>query len=318
MENDLLNAQEVAAILKISRNTVYELVKRRELAATKIGKQMRFQRTDVEKYVNGDKLLNSNNSAETSPTVPIDRFLSKISPETKAAENQFVIAGQDVCLDILANLLSSVSEMQVYRAYKGSYNGVFALYQGQVDLATAHLWDGDTGQYNVTYIKKMMPGIPTLMMRIVKRKQGFILKKGNPKKIQSWDDLKRADITIVNREPGSGTRVLLDEKLRLMGIIGEYIPGYHNVMKSGYAVASMVLNGEADIGIGSNSAIANLNDIDFIELQDECLDLIVRLADAEKEPFRKVLEVVSSQQFKRQLQSLHGYDTSETGKLILG
>lgn len=155
-----------------------------------------------------------------------------------------------------------------------------------------------------------------MIIRIGKRKQGFYVQENNPKGITGWSDLKRKDISIVNREKGSGTRVLLDEKLRLMGVIGDYIEGYFRECKSHLAVASTVSRGGADMAIGSETGCKNIRGIEFIPLQTECYDLIIRLADADKQPYRTILEIIASDAFKMDLHSIGGYDTTETGKII--
>lgn len=319
MENDLLSAQEVANILKIARNTVYELIKRGELASSKVGKQVRVERQEVEAYLTRTKSMDSAKLPAGSQTIPrnaMNQSYNQIVEEGPRI-NELIICGQDLSLDILANHLTTMSEtLQIYRSFMGSYNGIYALYQGRVNVATAHLWDGDTNQYNSTFVNKMMPGIPALIIRIGKRKQGFYVQKNNPKGITGWSDLKRKDVTIVNREKGSGTRVLLDEKLRLMGIIGDYIEGYYRECKSHLAVATTISRGGADVAIGSEMGCKNIPGIEFIPLQTECYDLIIRLADAEKQPYRSILEILASDAFKMDLQSIGGYDTEETGKII--
>ncbi len=321
MENELLSAQEVAEILKISRNTVYELIKRGELNSSKVGKQVRVTRSEVNAYLNGAVTSSPAAARETPSGALLPKITKRQSPYQVIDENirgnEFIICGQDVSLDLLANHLSAYSDtIQLYRSYLTSYNGIFALYQGRVNIATAHLWDGDLDEYNVSYVKKMMPGIPALIIRIGKRRHGFYVQKNNPKGITGWTDLKRMNISIVNRERGSGTRVLLDEKLRLMGMMGDYIEGYHHECKSHLAVASLISHGEADVGIGSETGLMNVNGIDFIPLQTECYDLIMRLVDADKQPYKKIMEILASDEFKRDLQILGCYDTTETGKII--
>lgn len=321
MENDLLGAQEVADILKIARNTVYELIKRGELISSKVGKQVRVDRHEVEAYLTRTQRIDPPNIKKLQMNNIISRSNTNLlytqTLDENSRGNELIICGQDISLEILANHLNTMSEnLQVYRSYLGSYNGIYALYQGRVNIATAHLWDGDTDEYNLSYVKKMMPGIPALIARIGKRKQGFYVQKNNPKGVTGWADLKRKDITIVNREKGSGTRVLLDEKLRLMGMIGEYIDGYSRECKSHLAAATTVSRGGADIAIGSEIGGKNILGIEFIPLQVECYDLIIKLSDAELQPFRTVLEIIASDAFKMDLQSIGGYDTTETGKLI--
>lgn len=328
MESDLLSSKEVADILKISRNTVYELIKRGELTSSKVGKQVRISKSEVETYLGGneknavdDKSVLTKQEVEMRSNTNL-KWNKSIFPSTGEdfiRGNEFIICGQDIALDLLVNYFEDEADLpQLYRSYLTSYNGIFALYQGKVHAATAHLWDGDTDEYNVSYVKKMLPGIPALLIRIGKRQQGFYVKKGNPKEILGWDDLKRTDISIVNREKGSGTRVLLDEKIRLMGILGEYIDGYFNECKSHLAVASIVARGEADVGLGSQSGLMNVSGVDFIPLQTECYDVIMRLADADKAPNKKLMEILTSEKFKKDLQVLDCYDTQETGRVILG
>ena len=321
MDNDLLSAQEVADILKISRNTVYELIKRGELNSSKVGKQVRVVRSEVNAYFNGTAKGTVFTPANTSYNILASKFKKQNAWQTvdeNIRGNEFIICGQDIALDILANYLGAYPDsFSLYRSYLNSYNGIYALYQGRVNIATAHLWDGELDEYNSSYVKKMMPGIPALVIRIGKRKHGFYVGKNNPKGITGWSDLKRSDITIVNRERGSGTRVLLDEKLRLMGMLGDYIEGYHYECKSHLAVASIISHGEADIGLGSESGLLNVGEVDFIPLQTECYDVIMRLVDADKQPYKKVMEILSSEKFKQDLQMLGYYDTEETGKIIL-
>ncbi len=322
MNNELLSAQEVADILKVSRNTVYELIKRGELNSSKVGKQVRISQGEVNSY------LNQENNPVVFSTKDIALFNNQVPKMIKKPSythvvdenirgNEFIICGQDISLDLLANYLGTyVDTLQIYRSHLTGYNGIYALYQGRVNIATAHLWDGELDEYNISYVKKMMPGISALIIRIGKRRHGFYVQKNNPKGIAGWSDLKRTDISIVNREKGSGSRVLLDERLRLMGVIGDYIEGYHHECKSHLAVASLISHGEADIGIGSETGMMNVNGVDFIPLQMESYDLVMRLSDTDKQPYRRIMEILASDAFKMDLQSLGLYDTSETGKII--
>lgn len=321
MDNTLLNTQEVADLLKIARNTVYEIIKRGDLPFSKVGKQVRIQRQDVEAYLSRTRSGLAPVAAAHPPAQEIPRQSNVIPYPQPFVEDtrghEFIICGQDISLDILINHLNMSNDfLQVYRSYLGSYNSIYALYHGRVNVATTHLWDGDQNEYNVSYVKKMLPGIPALIMRIGKRQHGFYIKKKNPKSITDWTDLKRNDISIVNREKGSGTRVLLDEKLRLMGISGENIKGYSNEYKSHVAVATAVSQGLVDVALGSETGFKNVDGIDFIPLQPECYDLIIRKSDADKQPYRQILDIVASSAFKKDLESLGGYDTQETGKII--
>jgi len=202
------------------------------------------------------------------------------------------------------------------RSYEGSYNGLYALYQGKVQVATAHLWDGDTGEYNVPYVKRMLPGVPAVIVHLAKRMQGFYIGKGNPKNIKGWEDLKRSDITIVNREKGSGTRVLLDEYLRKGGITPSSIKGYDKEYSSHLGIASAVSRGEADIGLGNEKSGLQVQEIEFIPLQQERYEMIIKKEDFHKPNFQAIMKVINSEEVKIELEGIGGYDLTDMGKVI--
>lgn len=183
-------------------------------------------------------------------------------------------------------------------------------------MATAHLWDGDTGQYNIPFVRRMLPGTSSVIIHLACRLQGFYVLKGNPKGITGWEDMKRKDITIINREKGSGTRVLLDEHLRLLGISSKNIKGYERESTSHLAIASTVARGGADIGIGNEKSCMQVNGIEFIPLQTERYELVIKKEDIQSPPFQAVLEILRSQEFRMELEGIGGYDLSEIGKII--
>lgn len=311
-----LTPQEVADILKIAKNTVYELIKRGELNAYRVGRKVRVDLRDVEEYKTKTKSHKNNvtnNDSNQSSAVNQNPLYHDKMPYGKG----FVICGQDVLLDILSRYLEHHPKgVQTLRAYIGSYNGLYALYQGTVQMATTHLWDGDTEQYNIPHVKGLLPGIPVIIVHLACRMQGFYVAKGNPKNIKSWEDLKRPDITLVNREKGSGARVLLDEHLRLLGYFGSSIKGYSRESLSHLAVASTVVRGGADIGVGNEKAALQVQGIDFIPLQKERYELVIKKEDLRNPPVQAVLEILRSEEFKMELFGIGGYDLNEIGKIV--
>jgi putative molybdopterin biosynthesis protein len=312
--NNPLTPQEVAEILKISKSTVYELIKRKEIKSYKVGKKLRIDPSDIESYKNrnGEKQQSlTMQNTYTDSSLVFGRNNSM--PEDKT----FIICGQDVALDILGRYLSShPNGVRALRSYEGSYNGLYLLYRGEVQVATAHMWDGKTGVYNVPFVERMLPGIPSIIYRIAGRMQGFYVPKGNPKSIKSWSDLHRPDITIINREKGSGTRILLDEHLKILGINGQKIKGYTRESTSHHAIASTVARGGADLGIGNEKACLQVQDIEFIPLQKEQYDLIIKKEDCGKPVIKAIIDIINSDIFKMELQGLGGYDISESGNKI--
>lgn len=301
-DNSALTPQEVADILKIAKNTVYELIKRGELNSYRVGKKIRVDLKDVDEYRNKTKSVKSTNQPDS---FTVNNKLNSFSEEELVRNNGFVICGQDILLDILSRYLQlHPNGIQALRSYVGSYNGLYALYQGNVQMATAHLWDGDTGQYNIPFVRRMLPGVPAVIIHLACRLQGFYVAKGNPKGIKGWEDLKRKELTIINREKGSGTRVLLDEHLRKLGISAKNIKGYERESTSHLAIASTVARGGADIGIGNEKSGLQVKGIDFIPLQSERYELVIKKEDIEKAPYQAVLEILRSQEFKMELEGI--------------
>lgn len=316
-EQSALTPQEVADILKIAKNTVYELIKRGDLNAYRVGKKVRVDMSDVDEYKNRTRNPKGTNTSYVESGNVSALKANPLLYEEASISNGFVICGQDIMLDILSRYLGMHPKgIQALRSYVGSYNGLYALYQGNVQIATAHLWDGDTGQYNVPYIRRMLPGVPAVIIHLACRIQGFFVAKGNPKGIKGWEDLKRSDITIINREKGSGTRVLLDEHLRKLGISSSKVKGYDRECVSHLAVASTVARGGADIGMGNEKTSMQVKGTDFIPLQTERYDLVMKKGDCDKYPYKAVPEILCSREFKAELEGIGGYDLTETGKII--
>lgn len=320
LQDTALTPQEVADILKIAKNTVYELIKRGELNAYKVGKKLRVDFKDVEAYKNKSKNIQFNQVNQHNNTVDDNQIsLETLSPPLyePTSSRDYVICGQDVILDILSRHLEfNLHGARILRSYTGCYNGLFALYLGKIQISTVHLWDGDSGEYNIPYVRRMLPGIPAIIVHLACRIQGFYVAKGNPKNIKGWEDLKRPDISIINREKGSGTRILLDEHIRLLGINNNSIEGYSRECFSHLAVASTVARGGADIAVGNEKTGLQVKNIDFIPLQTERYELVIKKEDMNK-PFSKaVMEIINSDNFKMELEGLGGYDLSEIGKIV--
>lgn len=303
--------EEVAKILKISKFTVYELIKRGELVAYHIGRKVRVEDADLERYKQNAKggsssALSSSslgNSTATSTNISSDEGL--------------VICGQDIVLDILTrHLAKQFPSLRFLRQYIGSIDGLNALYRGLANAVTTHLWDSDTDEYNIPYVRRMIPGHAAAIINLVYRIEGFYVAKGNPKNILSWNDLTRPDVYFINRERGSGARVLLDEKLRVLKINHTSINGYSDEEMSHVAVASKVARGEADVGLGIEKAAMQVNNVDFIPLQKERYDLVLRQEDLEKPHFQALMSILNSAAFKNEVLGIGGYDVSHMGQII--
>ena len=180
-------------------------------------------------------------------------------------------------------------------------------------MAGIHLLDPDTGEYNFPYIRHYLRGIDVRLIHLVNREQGLIINRGNPKMIKGLEDLLRKDVYFINRQKGSGTRILLDHALKSLSIASDQIRGYEKEEYTHMAVASTVGSGMADAGLGILSAAKAL-DLDFIPIGKERYDLIFPSIYLEDEKIQRVIETIRSKEFKDAVLKMGGYDVSRTGE----
>ena len=316
MDSTSLTPIEVAELLKITKNTVYEIIKRGELPAYKVGKKLRIDKEDIDNYIKNQKKGKSSSSTKQLNQEIVKSEISN-NKEIKSDDKNIIICGQDMILDILGrNIENTLPSIKSYRSYMGSYNGLINLYNNKASIASAHLWDWETSEYNIDFVKKLLPGIPCTIINLTYRIQGFYVKKGNPKNIQGWDDLKREDLSYINRELGCGVRVLLDGKLRELNISSNKINGYNSEESSHLAVASAVARGKGDFGLGIEKVAKQIDNIDFISLQKERYDLVIKTENLYNPIYKEILNIINSNEFKDELVGLGGYDLKDTGKII--
>jgi putative molybdopterin biosynthesis protein len=224
------------------------------------------------------------------------------------------IGSHDLTLDIIANLLRSIyPEFTLSSANQGSLGGLMALRRGEAHVAGTHLLDEETGEYNVSYVRKYLDGHDIRLITLVYRMQGFMVRPGNPKDIRDVEDLVRSDVQFINRQKGSGTRVLLDYALREKGVDASSIKGYEREEYTHTQIAAAVKSGAADVGLGVLSAARALG-LDFIPWREERYDLAIPAMYMDHPGVGSVLKVIESDRFKKEVQALGGYDTRDTGK----
>jgi putative molybdopterin biosynthesis protein len=190
--------------------------------------------------------------------------------------------------------------------------GLMAIKKGVCHLAGSHLLDTEDGSYNISYIKKYLPDVRVKLVNLVLRDQGLIVPPGNPKNIRSIEDLGRGDVTFINRQTGSGTRILLDYRLGQLGLNPDAITGYLHEEFTHMAVAVAVLSGSADVGLGIHAA-ANALGLDFIPVVTEQYDLVIPVEHFETENIAFLIDIINTGAFKRRVEALGGYSTEITG-----
>lgn len=227
------------------------------------------------------------------------------------------IGSHDNTLDVLYNFVrKNYPHVTLSSAHVGSMGGLIAIKKGEAHMAGTHLLDEATGEYNVPFIKKLLPEKKVVLINLVYRIQGFIVKKGNPKNIRGFEDLAREDVIFINRQAGSGTRLLLDKHLKELGISPTAIKGYDRDEYTHMAVASAVLTGRADVGLGIFSAAQALG-LDFIPVTEERYDILIPQEFFELPIIQAVLKVIrEDKEFKEAVKSLGGYDIRDMGKTI--
>jgi len=233
-------------------------------------------------------------------------------------KNTIVAVGShDNTLDIIADQIKAGhSSLTLSSSHVGSMGGLMAIKKGVCHLAGSHLLDTDDGSYNISYIKKYLPNTKVKLINLVFRDQGLIVLPGNPKAIKGIEDLDRNDITFINRQAGSGIRILLDYKLNQLGMEPEKISGYDNEEFTHMSVAVAVLSGSVDVGLGIFAAAKALN-LDFIPVVTEQYDIIIPEEYFETKNVQTLLEIINTKEFKKQVEALGGYSTEKTGEIII-
>jgi len=210
----------------------------------------------------------------------------------------FIVGSHDLALSILLSQLKhKVPQANVDVTYAGSLGGLIALQQEKADLAGIHLLDEETGEYNYPYVKRVLPGREVAIVHLAYRIQGLMFSLGNPKHFKGIDDLKRADVTFINRQKGSGTRVLLDSALRQRGIKSSDVQGYDHEADTHLAVAGDIARGKSDVGLGIEAAASACN-LGFLPLFRERYDLVMPISNYRSKTFEPLLDIVKSQDFK--------------------
>ncbi|NWF52914.1 MAG: molybdopterin biosynthesis protein [Nitrospirae bacterium] len=233
-------------------------------------------------------------------------------------ENTIVCIGShDNALDLLANILKKrYPKFTLSSAHVGSMGGLMALKRVEAHLAGTHLLDEETGEYNVPFIKRLLPDRKIVLINLVYREQGLVVLKGNPKHIKGFKDLIRDDVVFVNRQSGAGTRLLTDKCLRELNINPRDVKGYEREEYTHMGVASAVLTGIADTGLAILAAARALG-LDFIPVAKERYDLAIPREFFETEMLQNLLEIIrEDKEFRETVEKLGGYDVSDMGRVM--
>lgn len=296
----MMNTKGVAEYLNINEKLVYKLVKEKKIPGTRVTGKWTFPRRLIDEWI-------IENAKENIG----------LKNKTKELKDHIVIMGSnDFTIELLSHALNKrFPEYTLSFSNVGSLAGLIALGRGSSHLAGCHLFDPDTGQYNLPYISRYLPEIKITVINLVYRDIGLIVKPGNPLNIVFVNDLSRPGIKIINRQEGSGTRVLFDYECKKMGIEPKLIAGYEKEVNTHLEVATAVASGVADVGLGILSAAKMLN-LTFVHLAKERYDLVIPRENLSVRPIASLVEVIQSSEFKESINQMGGYDTKDTGKVM--
>jgi len=236
-----------------------------------------------------------------------------IAPSTGDRSTVMVLGSDDFALSLLTgDLNTGPGDFEIVSSAIGSLDGLVALRQGLADIAGCHLFDVEADDYNAPYLRHLFPDRAVDMVTLAHREQGLMTAPGSHKRVCEITDLASGDVRFANRNPGSGTRVWLDARLRTLKIPTETIDGYDVEFRTHSDVALAVSSGQADAGLGVRAA-ADLFGLEFTPLFMERYDLVFAAERAEDEPFARLRTRLDSRAFRSEVRHLGGYNTDHTG-----
>ena len=301
MSKEMMNTKEVASYLEIHEKQVYALIKEGKIPCTKATGKWIFPKHIIDSWIDDNSRSGMNQAKEKAARMP----------------GALLAAGSnDPVLDLLLSTLRlSNPDILIFSANTGSSQGLTALGKGLVDIAWSHLFDKDSGQYNVPFISRLAPGIEAVAVSMFTRETGIITSPGDSKRIKGITDLCKKDIRIINRQEGSGTRLLLDGLIQKAGIEASSITGYDNVVFTHLEVGLAILSGKADAGIATGS-VASMLGLNFIPLSSERFDMVIARNNFFKRQVQALISVLRSDEFKSQTNSFDHYDFKCSGMVV--
>ena len=303
MEKELLTARETAEYLNLHEKVVYRLVREGRLPGARITGKWTFSRSQLRAWIESHSL------AETESFPPLSEHKGR---------NALLIAGSDDLLlnRVVSRMLHAESpDLLTFYATMGSLGGIRAIRDGEAHLAGVHLYHPQSGQYNVPYLSDLPPGARPLVVNLAYRTQGWMVRpKGSPP-FHGTADLLQPGIRLINRERGSGTRLLLDHLLVRDGVDPKKVAGYADDVYTHLEVGLAVLKGDADVGLGIQPVAESLG-LRFLPITSERYDLIVPQGNLSIEPIRILFNLLHSKRFQREARRLPGYDVKDSGKIL--
>lgn len=301
MSKEIMNTKEVASYLEIHEKQVYALIKEGKLPCTKATGKWIFPKHMIDSWIEDNARAGMHQAKEKAARVP---------------EALLAAGSNDPVLDLLLSKLRLLyPDIFVFSANTGSSQGLTALGKGLVDIAWSHLFDKESGQYNIPFIPRLAPGLEAVVLSMFTRETGIVTSSKNPKHIKNISDFGKKNIKIINRQTGSGTRLLLDDLIQKAGIDPFPIAGYDNTVFTHLEVGLAVLSGKADAGIATSS-VASMLGLNFIPISSERFDMVLAKNNFFKRHIQALISVLRSDEFKTQAEAFGHYNFKNSGMVV--
>lgn len=301
MSDQLMNTKEVAEYLDIHEKQVYALIKSGRIPCTKVTGKWIFPKKFIDEWIEQNAKEGLKQARKKS---------SQISGAVLAA------GSNDPVLDmLLVATKKSHPDFYIFSANTGSTEGLKALNSGVTDIALSHLYDAESGKYNIPYLGKYLPTINPVVVNLFKRDIGFLFNKEIAGAVKGFENLTEENIRFINRQEGSGIRLLLDYYLAKEGISSEKIKGYKNEVYTHFEVGLAIISGEANVGIAS-TAISKLLGLSFLPITSEYFDMIMDQSTYFQPGVQAFIETLKSGDFRSRVEKIGGYNFEDSGKIL--
>jgi putative molybdopterin biosynthesis protein len=301
MSDELMNTKEVADYLDIHEKQVYALIKTGRIPCTRVTGKWIFPKKFIDEWIDTNAQAGLKQARNKS---------NRISGAILAS------GSNDPVLDMLLTATKkSHPDFYIFSANTGSVSGLKALNEGLTDIALSHLYDPESGQYNIPYLPQYLQNLNPVVVNLFYRELGFLCQQSKSSHITGFESLAGKKISFINRQKGSGTRLLLDYHLQKLGLVPEGIDGYEKEVYTHFEVGLSILSGEADVGIAS-AAVGKLLGLAFKPITSECFDMILDQSTYFQSGVQSFIETLKSDAFRGRVEKIGGYDFQDSGKIL--
>jgi len=301
MSEEMMNTKEVAKYLGIHEKQVYALIKSKKIPSTRVTGKWVFPKNLIDEWI------------ETNAKTGLEQARQK----SRRVEGALLASGSnDPILDMLQTYMKkSYPEFYIFSANTGSTDGLKALNMGYTDIAWSHLYDPKTGEYNIPFLPTYLPNVKPVVVNLFYRDLGFVTLPGNPIRLKGFQDLTKRGVRFINRQKGSGTRLLIDQRLIDFGISSSKIEGYSDEVNTHLEVGLSILGKTANVGIAT-MAVSKFLSLDFIPITKERFDMIQSQETFFHKGVQALIRLLHSEEFRQKVEKIGGYDLKDSGRVI--